>query len=430
MKLNEKAKNAVFIGTLCAISYLAVYFVKNILSTVTPQMVASGGFTEPYIGQISSAYFVFYAVGQLINGIIGDKIKARYMLSFGLILAGIMNLFFSNVADIAGLSLFVYGMLGFCLAMIYGPMTKVVAENVDPLYAPRCSLGYNFASFFGSPLAGIAAAFLTWQSVFTLGSGILIFMGIIVFCFFLYFEKSGIIKYHQFDRPKSGKSTVYYENHGHITHHKYQRATKHSAIKTLIEHRIIKFAIVSILTGIIRTAVVFWLPTYISQHLGFSPDTSALLFTIATLAISTTAFIAVFVYEKLGRNMDLCLLLMFSSATLFFLLAYFIHNPAVNLICIVLAVLSSNAAASILWSIYCPSLRDTGMVSGATGFLDFLSYIAAALSSTIFANAVSIIGWGYLILIWMGLTLIGAISSLFVFKFSIKINPFLSKAQK
>ena len=37
----------------------------------------------------------------------------------------------------------------------------------------------------------------------------------------------------------------------------------------------------------------------------------------------------------------------------------------------------------MLWSRYCPSLRDTGMVSGATGFLDFLSYMAAAAANLI-----------------------------------------------
>jgi hypothetical protein len=53
---------------------------------------------------------------------------------------------------------FIYGMTGFFLSMIYAPMTKVVAENTEPIYATRCSLGYTFASFFGSPMAGVAAA--------------------------------------------------------------------------------------------------------------------------------------------------------------------------------------------------------------------------------------------------------------------------------
>ena len=86
--------------------------------------------------------------------------------------------------------------------------------------------------------------------------------------------------------------------------------------------------------------------------------------------------------------------------------------PAVNIVCIVLAIMSSNAAATMLWSRYCPSLRETGMVSSATGFLDFLSYMAAAAANLIFANAVTSIGWGNLILVWIGLMVCGILVAL------------------
>ena len=39
MKLSQKAKNAVYIGALCAVSYFAVYIARNILSAVTPPMI-------------------------------------------------------------------------------------------------------------------------------------------------------------------------------------------------------------------------------------------------------------------------------------------------------------------------------------------------------------------------------------------------------
>ena len=95
-----------------------------------------------------------------------------------------------------------------------------------------------------------------------------------------------------------------------------------------------------------------------------------------------------------------------------FLMVYLLKTPALNILFIVLAILAANSAASILWSMYCPSLADTGLVSGATGFLDFVSYMAAAASSKIFANAVDVIGWGNLILVWFGLMAAGVIVAL------------------
>ena len=62
MLKNSSVRNAVFIGTLCSVSYLGVYFARNILSVVTPQIIEGGAYTEEYIGSISSMFFTFYAV--------------------------------------------------------------------------------------------------------------------------------------------------------------------------------------------------------------------------------------------------------------------------------------------------------------------------------------------------------------------------------
>jgi OPA family glycerol-3-phosphate transporter-like MFS transporter len=385
--ISPAVKKAIQIGSICAISYLAVYIAKNILGAVSPQMIEDGIFTTEQIGTFSTVYFISYAVGQLINGWIGDRIKAKYMIGLGLIFAALSNFAFALFAHNSHLAYVAYGCCGFSLSMIYGPMTKVVAENVEPLYATRCSLGYTFASFFGSPLAGILASFLTWQSVFGVSIAFLVIMGLLCILIFTLFERKGLVEYGKYKRAKGSKG----------------------GIRALIRHRILSFALISVLTGVVRTTVVFWLPTYLSQYLGFAPDRAAGLFAVATALISSSAFIAVFIYERLHQNMDRTILLAFSSAALCFGAVYLWKQPVWNLIFMVLAILSSNCAASMLWSRYCPGLRDTGMVSGATGFLDFMSYMAAAASSTIFANAVSQIGWKNLILVWMGLMIVGVL---------------------
>lgn len=389
MKLSQAAKHAILIGSLCSVSYFAVYNARNILSAVTPQMVA-GGYTEEYIGSVSSLYFIFYAVGQLINGAIGDRIKAKWMIAVGLLSAGISNLVFSQVAANPTAAMIAYAMTGFCLSMIYGPMTKVVAENTEPLHATRCSLGYTFASFIGSPSAGLLASLLIWQSVFAVSSGFLITMAVVCFTFFTLFERRGIVRYGQYKREKKSGGSV----------------------KLLLRRGILKFMLIAIITGIVRTSVVFWMPTYINQYLGFSEKQAALIFTVATFIISFTAFVSIFVYERLGDNMDKTILLMFSCSTLFFTLLFLIRHPVINVGIFVLAVMASNASATMMFARYCPSLRDTGMVSSATGFLDFLSYMGAAIANIVFANAVHDIGWGNLILIWIALVATGVVVAL------------------
>lgn len=390
MKLKIETRNAIYIGGTCAFAYLAVYIMRNILSAVSPQMLEQNVLTEGALGTLSSAFFIVYAVGQLINGFIGDRIKAHYMVCGGLVFAAVAGVFFAIFPESVPAATFTYGLSGFFLSMVFGPMTKIVAENVSLLYVERCSACHAFTSLFGSPAAGLIAMVLPWRASLYVTAFVLLAVGVICFVFFSLFEKRGIIAYNRYTpTEKQGGS-----------------------IGILFRHQIIKFTVVSILTGVVRTAVVFWLPTYLSQYLGFSAEISALLFTVTTLLISASSFLTVIVYERLGRNRDRTLLLSFAASAICFIFLYFVKQPVLNITLITLAILFANCAASVLWTIYCPGLRETGLVSGATGFLDFVSYMAASVASTLFANAVSDIGWNGLILVWFALMALGLVISL------------------
>lgn len=385
-----KVRNAVYIGGMCALSYLAVYFARDILSVVSPQMVEEGVFTTGFVGTLSSVYFTCYAIGQLINGVVGDRIKAGYMISLGLILAGICTFAFVFMTKSPVILCGAYGMTGFFLSMIYGPMSKVVAENVDPAYVGRCSLGYTAASFFGSPLAGVLAAVMNWEILYICGGVLLLFMGSTCLFAFNNLQKKGVICYDRYAHKQDGSV----------------------GFRMLIEKKIIVFTIMSIITGVIRTSVVFWLPTYISQYLMFTAEQAAGIFAAATFIISLAPFLTEFVYEILKRNMYRTIRFLFACSALGFLAVYFLHLPVMNLVMLIMAIITANGVASLIWMIYCPSLRDTGKVSAVSGFLDFSSYVSAAVSSSVFANAVIEFGWESMILLWFGLMVIGVFLSI------------------
>ena len=391
MKISKNALNAIRITLLCFLTYLSVYFAKNVLSAVSPQMIASGVVTAQTLSVFSSTYFICYALGQLINGMLGDKIKARYLICSGVILAGVSIIVFLQLLATPALARIAYGCTGFFLSMIFAPLTKMVAENTDPIYTPRCHLFYSYAAYLGSPMAGLMASLLPWNRVFFVVICARFLMGSLCFVLFLLFEKKGII---QFNRVADKKQV--------------QHGFKEGA-RVLLKHRIAKFALVALITGVIRTTVVFWMPVYFSENLGFGADRAASIFAAASLILSFNAFLAVFVYERLKRNMEKTILLAFSSATAAFLLVYAVRVPVLNVVFLVLGVLCSNCASTMLWSRYCPSLRETGLVSTAAGFLDFVSYMAASAASSVFANAVESIGWGNLILIWAGLMVAGVL---------------------
>ena len=89
---DKEIKNAFLIGVISSIAYLVCYVARNLLSVVSPQMIESAGVSVEYIGTLSTAQMLFYAGGQLVNGIIGDKVKVKYMVGGGLVLSGVCNM--------------------------------------------------------------------------------------------------------------------------------------------------------------------------------------------------------------------------------------------------------------------------------------------------------------------------------------------------
>lgn len=385
------AKNAFYIGAISSLAYLMCYFGRNILSVIAPKIVATTDISDVFIGTLATANMICYACGQLINGIIGDKIKAKYLVSGGLILAGICN-FSMAATQVRIVMLISYSLIGFFFSMLYAPLVKLIAENTHPSHAIRCCLGLSFASLLGSPVAGMVALFFNWDSAFMMCGGLLLMMGVLFYLTILKLEKSGTVKY--------------------ITAKKEE--TKGGSIKVLIQHSIIKFTFVSMLTGIIRTSVLFWVPTYLSQYLGFSVGAAAAAYSVMTCVQAAGPYVTnLIVYEKLlKKNMNRMLLVSFSVSTLSFIAMFTIHHQMINMVFLILALMGANGASEIMWSVYCPSLRDTGMVSTATGYLDAVSYGAAAIANLLFANAISQIGWGKLILVWAGIMVVGVILSI------------------
>lgn len=391
MKLTRELKTALALGSMCFVSYLGCYLARNILSVVTPEMVRDTSFTVENIGILSTVYMVVYAIGQLVNGRIGDIFKAKWLVGFGLFFTGVFN-FLMPVFDSIAITTVIYGFSGLAQSMIYAPLMRTIAENTLPHYAYRCSLGFSVASFLATPLASLFSIVFNWEYSFYVSGVIMMFLGAACYLSFSSFEKKGMINYKPRIKGEKQKTDV----------------------ALLIKRGIIRFTAISILTGIVRTSVLFWIPTYLNDHLKFSAGTAAAIFTVITVIKTANPYIAILiVYERIfKRNMNKSLLALFSLSAISFAGMYFVSVPIVNAVLLTIAMFTSACASSLLFSVWCPSLADTGMVSTATGFVDAASYLGAGTANLLFANAITTIGWGWLIVIWGALMVLGIFTAL------------------
>lgn len=387
MKQNNKDFiKTIQIGITCISAYLVRYYMANILSVTSPEILRTGVFTKEFLGLLGSAYMLLYAVGQLINGLIGDIVKPKKMIVCGMVLCGISSILFSTIR-IPVLKIAFYGGMGFFLSMLRGPLVKIISENTSSKHSRVICTFFSFSSFAGPLIASVISIIFSWRNTFIIAGIMAITIGIIAYIIFTTFEKRGQISY-----------TLSKNSNG---------------IKNLIKLFTLKnfkfYMYIVILTEFSSVVVEFWVPTYISEGLGIAPNTAKGIFSGISFIKSFTPFITLFFFNLIKEKDIKMMCFSFASGALFILGMRFISIPSINIICILLAQISIGTASSLVWSIYIPSQRKSGMVSSINGVLDFTGYLFASVATVIFSRLIESLGWNGIITIWFFVALSGVV---------------------
>ena len=76
------------------VTYASFYLLRVNYSVAIPVIQAEFGFSKTDVGIIATSLLLAYAVGQFINGQLGDKFRARRIIALGLITSAILNVLF------------------------------------------------------------------------------------------------------------------------------------------------------------------------------------------------------------------------------------------------------------------------------------------------------------------------------------------------
>lgn len=386
--MEKKVQSAWRIGSLCIATYLASYVTRNILSVSTPEMIKEAFFTKEYTGLLSSVCFIFYAVGQLINGFIGDMVHPKYMIIMGLGVSSISTfaipLFDNRIIHFAAFALIDFG-----LSMLRGPLMKVISENTAATHARMICTLFSMAGFAGPLIASLLSIFFEWRAVFTVTGIISVFITVASVTVISLLEKRGEIKF----TPKKEKGVL------------------NSILSVFKLEDFFFYMFISAIGEIAGSSITFWIPTYTTEHLGFSGDAASTIYSVVSLTTLFTPFITLVIYEKLIRNGVKLALVMYVLSAVFFIAVRFTAAPLVNVIMLIIAKMAAAAASSIVWSAYIPGLARSGKVSSANGVIDAAGYAMASLANVIFSGSVSRLGWGGIVNMWYIIMLIGAAAS-------------------
>jgi len=392
MELKANSKNVslgVKIGILTVSAYLANYVLRSLLSTATPYMLQDNYYSKEFIGLISSVCFISYAFGQLLNGFLGERIKPKYMIGIGLCVSGMSAFLFPLFKNEAA-AVILFGIMGFGMSMLRGPLMKIISENTAPKAARMICTIFSITAFVGPFIVSALIIVFTWDIVFISTGIFVVLYGIGLYIVIEIFSKKGFIKTWQ--QPENKKISAEFKELFKVDHFVY-------------------YMIVAGLVEISTSSISFWVPTYFTEFLGINPDVSIILSSIISFLRALTPFASLYLFKILNGNDIKINYISYIISAVGFLILAFIKTPWLNILLFILALLAVTCSGNILWSIYIPSLAKTGKTSTANGILDFTGYACAAVANIFFGNAVELIGWRNLIFVWFSIMAVGILLS-------------------
>ncbi len=384
---NQTVKRAIGLGTVSIFSYLASYFLRNLLSVATPNMLEEGVFSVEFIGLLSSTYMFVYALGQLCNGVIGDMVNPKYMICIGLSVVGVVTIAFPLV-PFAYLQILCFVLTGISLSMLRGPIMKMVSENLPQDYSRTVCTFLSVASFSGPLIASALAIIFKWKMMFIISGIISIAIAIIAFVTLSIFEKKKVFT---FTRRKGASIKGYFGL-----------------------FKLENFVFYFIAGGVVEiagTAIGFWIPTYLSEALAFDEVSTSVLYSVISVISALAPFIALFLF-KLSKERDIAIMRIgFLMAIITFALMIICPSKWLKVLLLLIGRLALMCCSAILWSVYIPGMGSTGKVSGINGFINCMGYLSAAVANAIFTKLIGL-SWGGVIGVWCGIAAIGLIASL------------------
>ena len=84
--------------------YFVSYFSRKDFAAAMAAMLSANEIDRTIAGLVGTAMFVFYGVGQLLSGYLGDRIKPQYLITFGLATTGVCNLLMPILPETAMIS--------------------------------------------------------------------------------------------------------------------------------------------------------------------------------------------------------------------------------------------------------------------------------------------------------------------------------------
>ncbi|MBI2082261.1 MAG: MFS transporter [Deltaproteobacteria bacterium] len=391
------------------IAYAGFYLCRKNLAVVKVSLKEEFGFDNLQLGYIGTAYLATYAIGQFLNGILGDKLGSRITVGIGLVVAAVSNFIFP-IGTTAGFMMVLYGFNGYAQATGWPGLVKTMA-NWFSVHERGVVMGwwgtcYQIGSAAATALAAYLLSLWGWRYSFYVPAAIL--LGIALLFILLQREQPedvglpDIESYHgEVEKEESGETTV------------TQLRPLSSTIRKVLSNSTVWFCGLSYFClKLIRYSLMFWLPLYMVEKLGYKADQAGYYSIAVEVAGFLGAVFAGYASDKLfgSRRGPICTLMFLGLA-----ISLYAHTHLVlmgnfwNVVGMALIGFMTYGPDSIMTGAAAMDFGTKEGASTAAGFINGMGSIGAALEGILVGYISQAFGWNFLFYIFVGLALIGAL---------------------
>jgi sugar phosphate permease len=387
------------------LTYAGFYLGRVNLAVALPALQNHFGWSRSEAGLIGSAFFWLYAIGQLVNGALGDRWNPRRFVAAGLVASALMNLAF-GFSSALPLFILVWGVNGYVQSTGWGPIMRTLSNwfdsrergRVTAIFGP-CYAAGHVASWL---LAGFLAARVGWRAAFVVPAGLLLITAL----FWWRRVRSSPQEVRASQAKKSAQADLPIERAGGSPWSLFQQPQMRLA------------ALACIALGVVKESFNLWTPTFLMESSSFNLAQAAGYAIWLPLAGAAGIVLAGWVSHRFFRSEEapVTAALMGGLA-----LAALLFRPliaSVGVIGIPLALglvgMMTNGANGLLLTALpmTQSVTQNGQnrVSSAAGLLDFASYVGAGLGGMVSGLLADSLGWGAAFIFWAIAALAGMVA--------------------
>lgn len=384
MLKTKKEVNA--LGLLFAFTYMVSYMTRTNFGAIIAEMEQATKYPRELLSVALTGSFITYGVGQIISGVIGDRVSPKKLVTIGLILTTAMNLLIPLCSS-PYLMILCWCINGFAQSFMWPPIVKLMSALLSAEDYQKTTVKVNWGGQTGTIavylFGSLIISLLGWKWVFV---GCALVGGTAVFLWNRF----------AWDIPTQKRAAVTGEK---------------VSGKILFSPVMLFIMLAIILMGMLRDGVTTWMPSYISETYDLGSAVAILTGVILPIFGILSFQAASTLYRKKFTNPLICggLIFALGAVAAGFLFAFTGKHAALSVLFSALLTGCMHGVNLLLVCMLPNYFKKYGNVSTASGVINACTYIGSAISTYGIAVLSTVIGWGYTVLLWAAIALVGAI---------------------